>query len=254
MVVRMRRLGALAVAAAALVLAGSRGDAQAPVPKYTNAEVVKVRTQERLLVIRNNEGVEQTLQLDDQVAGLADIKAGDQVILTLHGDPGRPRVSSISKTEAASRSGVRTARGGVRPAPPVPAVAEETDGEARATSDEFDQRVANLAQQAIRVDSLWNTFRTSCNVTMRAGTAYEDSRQWLSLWDTAAQVDLSSGQCRDLYNQIVGLGQAVNVGMADAEDQARRALSPGQMRDIERRHLLEWGSWGRSAPELRDQR
>jgi hypothetical protein len=42
--------------------------------------------------------------------------------------------------------------------------------------------------------------------------------------------------------------------MADAEDQARRVLSPGQMRDIERRHLLEWGGWGRSAPELRDHR
>ena len=252
--VRMRRLGALAVAAAALVLGGSLGYAQAPVPKYTNAEVLKIRTQERLLVIRNNDGVEQTLQLDDQVAGLADIKVGDQVILALHGDPGRQRVASISKTEAVSRSGVRAARGGGRPAPPVPAVAEETEDDVRASADAFDQRVANLAQQAIRVDSLWNTFRTSCNVTMRAGTAYEDSRQWLSLWDTAAQVDLSSGQCRDLYNQILGLGQAVNVGMADAEDQARRTLSPGQVRDIERRHLLEWGSWGRSAPELRDQR
>src|SRR5262245_55643169 len=252
--VRLRSLGALAVASAALVLAGSRGDAQAPVPKYTNAEVVKVRTQERLLVIRNNDGVEQTLQLDDQVAGLADIKAGDQLILTLHGDPARPRVSAFSKTEAASRSGVRPARGVVRPAPPVPAVAEETDADLRASADEFDQRVANLAQQAVRVDTLWNTFRTSCNVTMRAGTAYGDARQWLSLWDSAAQVDLSSGQCRDLYNQIIGLGQAVNVGMADAEDQARRLLSPGQVRDIERRHLLEWGSWGRASPELRDQR
>jgi hypothetical protein len=250
----MRRLGALAVAGAVLVLGGSLGYAQAPAPKYTNAEVVKIRAQERLLVIRNNDGVEQTVQLDDQVAGLADIKPGDQVILTLHGDPGRPRVASIAKAEAASRSGVRPARGVARPAAPVPAVADETDAEVRASGDEFEQRVANLAQEAIRVDSLWNTFRTSCNVTMRAGTAYEASRQWLSLWDSAAQVDLSSGQCRDLYNQIVGLGQAVSVGMADAEDQARRTLSPGQVRDIERRHQLEWGSWGRGAPELRDHR
>ena len=251
---RMLRLGALAVAGAALALAGASGYAQTPVPKYTTAEVVKVRTQERLLVIRDNEGAERTLELDEHVTGLAELRPGDQVILTLRGEPARPRIASFTKAEAASRSGVRTARGSARPAAPVPAVADEADIEARAGADAFEQRVANLAQQAVRVDSLWNTFRTSCNVVMRGGTAYEGGRQWLSLWDSTAQVDLSSGQCRDLYNQIVGLGQAVNVGMSDAEDSARRVLEPGPMREIERRHQLEWGGWGRSAPELRDRR
>jgi DNA-binding beta-propeller fold protein YncE len=68
------------------------------------------------------------------------------------------------------------------------------------------------------------------------------------------QVDLSSGNCRDMYNQIVSLGQAVSEAMADAEDTAGRVLSPGRIREIERRHSLEWGGWGRGAPELRDHR
>lgn len=251
---RMLRLGALALASAALVLAGSSGYAQAPVPKYTNAEVVKVRTQERLLVIRDNDGVERTLEFGDQLTGTAELRPGDQVILTLGGAPGRQRVESVSKAEAASGSKVQTARVSVRAVPPVPATADEADVDARAAADAFDQRVANLAAQALRVDSLWNSFKTSCNVLVRSGTALDGGRQWLSLWDGSAQVDLSSGQCRDLYNQVLGLGQAVNVGMADAEDSARRVLAPGQLREIERRHSLEWGGWGRSAPELRDHR
>ena len=87
----------------ALVLAGSSAFAeQAGAPRYTNAEVVKVRTQERLLVIRNNEGVEQTLELDDQVVGIGELRPGDRVILTLRGEPGRARIESFSKAEAPS--------------------------------------------------------------------------------------------------------------------------------------------------------
>ena len=89
---------------------------------------------------------------------------------------------------------------------------------------------------------------------LRSGGAYEGSRPWLSLWDGQAQVDLSSGNCRDLYNQIVSYGQAVSEAMADAEVVAGRVLSPGRIREIERRHSLEWGGWGRGAPALRDHR
>jgi hypothetical protein len=46
----------------------------------------------------------------------------------------------------------------------------------------------------------------------------------------------------------------VSEAMADAEESAGRVLSPGQIREIERRHSLEWGGWGRGAPELRDHR
>jgi hypothetical protein len=42
--------------------------------------------------------------------------------------------------------------------------------------------------------------------------------------------------------------------MADAEDNAGRVLNPGQVREIERRHSLDWGGWGRSAPPLLDPR
>jgi hypothetical protein len=247
---RIQRLAILACGVA-LGFVAPTARAQGVAPKYTNAEVVKVRTQERLLVIKNNDGVEQTLELDDHVAGISELRPGDHVILTVREEPGRARVESFTKAEpAAARPKASTA--GARSTAPG-AVVDENGGEIRA-GDALDVRVATLSQQAVRVDGLWSSFRTSCNVLLRSGAAYEGSRPWLSLWDGQAQVDLSSGNCRDLYNQIVSLGQAVNEGMADAEDAAKRMLSPGRIREIERRYSLEWGGWGRGAPELRDHR
>jgi len=47
---------------------------------YTNVEVVAVDAPRRTVVVRNPEGVEERIELDDQVAGFDDIKAGDRVI------------------------------------------------------------------------------------------------------------------------------------------------------------------------------
>jgi hypothetical protein len=239
---RIQKLMVLAGVGALYVLEGtSMALAQAATPKYTNAEVVTIKAQERLLVIRTNEGTEQTLELDDQLVGFGDLRPGDRVILTLRGEPGRARIEAFSKA-----------------APPAPRAqktetsisAVETNAEVR-SEEAYDQRVATLAQQANRVDNLWNGFKTSCNVTLREGN-YEGAREWLSLWDGQAQVDLSSGSCRDLFNQIIGLGEAVNSGMVAAENSARQNLEPGQIRDIQRRHSLDWAGWGRNPPELRD--
>ena len=95
---RIQRLAVMACGAA-LALAASSARAE-QTPKYTNAEVVKVRAQERLLVIKNADGVQQTLKLADRIDGLGELRPGDHVILTLRGEPGR--VESVSKSEASS--------------------------------------------------------------------------------------------------------------------------------------------------------
>ena len=252
---RIQRLAIMACGVA-LALAGSGALAQ-QTPKYTNAEVVKVRSQERLLVIKNADGVEQTLELDDHVVGIGELRPGDRVILTLRGEPGRSRIESFSKSEASAKSDASQRSGAPQTRPVAqqrPSAVVDDNGEETRAGDAFDARVAALASQSVRVDGLWTSFKTSCNVLLRGGAAYDGARPWLSLWDGAAQVDLSSGNCRDMYNQIVSLGQAVNEAMADAEDTAGRVLSPGRIREIERRHSLEWGGWGRGAPELRDHR
>jgi hypothetical protein len=190
-------------------------------------------------VIRNSDGREQTLQLDDSVAGLQELRAGDRVILTLREEPGMTRISSITKSLA-------------RPAAPnQPATPPPIEGALSVAPGlkNFADQVAALAQQAGHVDTLWNAFRTTCNVTLRS--SYADGRDWFSLWDDTAQIDVSGGACRDLFNQVVGRGEAVKAGMAGAEEAARKAdLSPGDLRETRRRYSMEWGGWSLSAPEL----
>jgi hypothetical protein len=219
-------------------------------PKYTNAEVLSINAQQRLLVVRTNDGAEQTLELDDQVSGLAELRAGDRVILTMRGEPGRARVQAFSKTTKVEASAPTRAEPVVARAEPVVTAVDRGDEELRA-AESYSQRLADLAAQATAIDNLWSGFRTACNVTLSDG-AYAGSREWLSLWESV-QVDTSSGYCRDLFNQIVGRGQSVNAAMAAAETDARRSLEPGAIREIQRQYSLEWHSWGSTPPKRLEQ-
>ncbi len=242
---RLAAASAIAWLALGVSSAVAQGASPRSTPTYTNAELVSIHQQQRAIVVRNNDGAQQRLELDDAVAGLADVRAGDRVILTLRGDPGRPRVQAIvkaTKTEARAETRQETA---------VTPTDQATDDEQLRAAQAYSRRVADLAGEASRVDGLWTGFRTSCRVTL-SDSAYQGAREWLSLWDSV-QVDLSSGYCRDLFNQIVGRGQSVNSAMAAAETEARRSLEPGTIREIQRQYSLEWSGWGRTPPRRLEQ-
>jgi len=207
--------------------------------RYTNAELVSINPQTRLVVIKNTTGREQVLKLDDTVTGLEGLRAGDRVILALREEPGMTRISSIAKSVGRPPSAD----------PPATRAPAEASAPASPELDAFAEQVATLAQQADRVDALWDDFKTTCSVTLRS--SYADGRDWFSLWDNTAQIDVSSGACRDLFNQVVGRGEAVKGGMVRAEEAARAAnLVPGDLRATRRRHAMEWSGWGGPAPEL----
>jgi hypothetical protein len=210
---------------------------------FTNAEVISIDPLQRIMVIRNTQGREQTVELDDRLAGFGDIKPGDQVVLSLQNVPGRARVRTIARSTPSAP--VKTPAV-VEAAPPV------AEGPADASVRAYADRVAAMAQQANQVDRLWNDFRTACNVIV--DNQYESAREWVSLWDDQARVDVTSGTCRDLFNQVVAAGETVNAGMAAAEESARKAgLAPGTIRETRRRYSMDWEGWGRSAPERLEQ-
>src|SRR5689334_3593650 len=92
---RLRRLGLFG---ALLLLLVSPVSAQTSMetPTYSNVQVVSIDTASRTLVIRNSKGQRESLPFDDLLAGTGGIKAGDRVIVTVLGGPGRKRVSAIS--------------------------------------------------------------------------------------------------------------------------------------------------------------
>lgn len=227
------------LAGAALTLAPASTASAEGTPTYTNGRVLALDPTQRTLVIETAGGEKQRLELDDNTAGFGDIKSGDRVILMINGAAGRQRVSSISKVTASLP----------QPAPATPrsTLPKEDSKQAEAARRIFSERVAVVAPQAGRVDSLWSTFKDTCEPSMSA--RYDDGREWFGLWDGQVRADLSSGFCRDLYNQIIGQGEAVKTQMAAAEDVARRSLVPGSIREIRRRYALDWEGWGLSAPE-----
>jgi len=232
----------LALAAALLTAA----PALAQGPLYTNAQLVSLDVRTRVVVVRTNDGKTQRMRLADGAATPAGLRAGDEVIIAVSREPDMPRISRILRSS--------------RPAPVAPerTIARRGAGaaatEAEPAGDETQEartalngRVGAIAQQAIYVDDLWRGFSEYCRPTVRS--RYD--RPWFALWENDAQVDLSSGFCRDLYNQIVGRGESVKVAMARAEEGALRAgLWPGDVREARRRHGLDWEGWTRPAPTL----
>lgn len=217
--------------------------AAAQAPLYTNAELVSLDARTRTLVVRTNDGQSRTLKLDDTVSGLAELRPGDEVILAVRREPGQARVTRILRS--VSRAPVpRPQQPAAAPGRAAPAPTAGVEAPAPAL-EAFSSRVAALAQQASYVDALWASFAGACDATVRS--RYD--RDWFSLWDAGGvQSDLSTSFCRDLYNQVIARGESVKAAMAAAEESARPALLPGNIRDVRRRYAMDWDGWDRNPP------
>jgi hypothetical protein len=216
------------------------------------ADVVSFENQSRIMVIRGPDGARRRVMLDDIVGGFGSLNAGDRVILTIREEPGLARVSSLFKTTVPRRATELQTRAlppselqaDLGTSPELPPLGTEFDLSSRSL---FSQQVAALAARANAVDLLWGQFRTTCDV--RPSTPSSDAREWFGLWDGRVRADLSSGFCRDLYNEIVDAGASINAGMAAAEEAADEVLLPGTIRDIRRRYAMDWEGWSLSRPE-----
>jgi hypothetical protein len=223
----------------------------AEAPLYTNVRIVSVDARTRALVVRDNEGRSRLLHFDPQVA-VPPLRRGEEVIVAIEGGADGQRVSTILRSqapagEAALQQGTTAAaedpgRAGTGatsfPAPPEPVPS--------AALDTYANRVAALAQQALRVDADWNTFVQACGVSVTVPR----SRGWFALWEPGSlRVDLTSGVCRELHNEVVAGGEQVKGAMLAAAEEARRAgLLPGALREIRARYDMDWVGWALPPP------
>lgn len=230
------------VGACLLTMGGSALGQEGPAaPSYSNVQVVSVDPATRIVVIKNSKGVKETLELDDTLAGASGVKAGDRVMLTVRAEPGRKRISAMTKVTASPAPSSVTAS---PVAAPLATAADPARIEMRRV---FANQVAALSQQARPVDAVWSSFVSSCDVKQAAGT--EGAREWFGLWDGRVKADLSSGFCRDLFNQIVGSGEGIKKAMASAEEVARKTLGVEELRDIRRLNSMDWDGWALPAPD-----
>ena len=234
-----RRLFGLLGALLLLTVSGVSAQTGVETPTYTNAQVVSIDPARRILVIRSSKGRTESLVFDDLLASTGGIKAGDRVIVTVLGGPGRKRVRAISLARATPAAS---------PTPPL----SQTAGISERTRarEAFARQVASISQDARGVDASWASFVTACKViqpeTMSGG------RDWFGLWDNRVQADYTNGFCRDLFNQIVSSGEAVKKAMAAAESVVSGTLDPGEIRDIRTLHNMNWDGWTLPPPAKRD--
>jgi hypothetical protein len=105
---------------------------------------------------------------------------------------------------------------------------------------DFEAAVTRLAAEARAVDSAYARFKASCAAAAPADS--DGSREWFGLLDGAAVND----SCAPLLDEIRRLGAPIEAGMLAAQEAARSAwVLPGTMREIRRRHALEWSGWDR---------
>lgn len=231
----LRTLGFMGVC---LLTMGSAAGQEVAAPAYTNVQVVSVDPATRIVVVKNAKGANESFELDDAIAGAGGVKAGDRVMITVRSEPGRRRISAITKV-AASPAPVVTAT-------PLPrtTLVDPAHVEMR---DRFASQVAALSSQARAVDSVWASFVSSCDV--RPTTTPAGAREWFGLWDQSVKADLSSGFCRDLFNQMVSTGEGIKKGMAAAEDVARKTLTLEEVRDVRKLNSMDWDGWALPAPD-----
>jgi hypothetical protein len=210
------------------------------VPLYMNAELVSADPARRVVVVRLPGGGTRSYEMDDLLAGAPGVKPGDRVILTLRGGSGVPRVSAIARASGRS-SAIVIAKS--------PQVSVRREVDVVAAREVFARQVAQLADDARPVDVLWSNFVADCRPQP---VSPNDGRAWFGLWDGRVQADYTTSGCREIFNQIVAEGEAIKQGMAAAEEEARKTLTPGNMRDIRKRHLMDWDGWALPAPSKRE--
>jgi hypothetical protein len=242
------------ILAASLALFGAAAPSMAQdTATYMNAELVTADPVRRIVVVRGAGGAKETFDLDDTVGSVGPVKPGDRVVLTVHAGVGRRRITAIAK--AASSSGVVI----VAPTPLTPRTAAVVVAPATTTvvavqnkaaaKDAFARQVALLSQEAKPIDSTWAAFVTACKAQP---VHTNDGREWFGLWDNRVQADYSSGQCREMFNQMVQSGEAIKQGMAAAEEVALKSLTAGEMRDIRKMNLMDWDGWALPPPQKRE--
>jgi hypothetical protein len=113
--------------------------------------------------------------------------------------------------------------------------------------EQFERVVQALARQADGIDVEWRRYRTACAGNTALG-AVMNGRDWFGIWeaDGTAKNSESTSQCFVLRSDIVTRAVSLDVGMQQAEENARRAgVYPGVARDIRRKYTMDWTGWDR---------
>ena len=145
--------------------------------------------------------------------------------------------------------------GGVAPSGPIASQAQpsqplapsfsarsETDAAREDGTRQYTQIVESVARRAAQIDSYWERVKANC--ALRTAPGYD--REWFALWDGRAALTAPDGSCSSAIRELEVLAGEVRTVVTAAQENARRAsVLPGEMREIRRRHRVDWPGFDR---------
>ena len=103
----------------------------------------------------------------------------------------------------------------------------------------YERVLASAAQRASQIDSYWDRYAAACV----SGTVNAGDRRWVAALQPNG-VRLSNNNavdCREWLNTLASNARTIDQEVRNANELGRRAgVFPGTMRDIRRRHHLDW--------------
>jgi hypothetical protein len=117
------------------------------------------------------------------------------------------------------------------------------DQQRQAGAQQYDQVVQALARRAAQIDDYWQRFRAACGGTVPASGG---DREWFELLARTPAYAAGDVQCGNWLADLQQMAGGVRAEMRAAADAARRAdVYPGTLRDLRRRHRMDWTGWDR---------
>lgn len=102
--------------------------------------------------------------------------------------------------------------------------------------------VEAIARQAVQLDTYWDRIKANCPTRVAPG--YD--REWFGLWDGRSTLTTPDSSCGAAVRELEDMAGQVRTVMTTAAEDARRAsVLPGELRDIRRRHRMDWPGFDR---------
>jgi hypothetical protein len=110
---------------------------------------------------------------------------------------------------------------------------------------QFEMIVRAAARQADAIDRYWQQYQTKCPGAPAPRVL--DGRDWFGIWANSSTVGTSTApRCPLARAELVVAASKIRDAMKAAEEAARTAgVNPGTVRDIRRKHAMEWSNWDR---------
>ena len=129
-----------------------------------------------------------------------------------------------------------------QPLAPAFSARSDTDIAREQGTRRYQQVVEAAARQAAQLDSYWLRIKSNCSLRVAPG----HDREWFGLWDGRAKLDSADASCGSAIREMEELAGEIRTVMSSAQEDARRAaVLPGELREIRRRHRMDWTGFER---------